>query len=1021
MTKNQDKHSDNLASNNQHLAIGLSAAGGALLAVLLLTVIASSWFAENETQSVAQLAPPQGNSEVVPQAAEEELTGVEPVSKSPPADSAAPEPSKAEREPEVQANLADSTASASAASEENPKGLEPLDIDPRLTVLRLGSPTWAMAYDEANGRLAIVDDSRGGVAFYNVDDLLAGKTDPVDVLETRGPATALCLKQFGERRVLLVASKLDSSVSCYDAMNMELIKQVPVESTYYVGFLTASKDPTDPYVLYSLYGRYNNLEMDPQTNTCGRIDLRTMQLDPDFVVKDSHRFERIPNAAISDDGTVVYYSGIEIGGNIKYWRENTEKKPNISYVKKKPYGISKYTVDPHNKFVATGPHILPFALGGVSRHLEFEAKAFFRDSPYIIGVHEQDLVIGSTNGFRKLASISLPAEFMIPSDPERWRIDSWGGQDFRLRRIHCYSNDVEFLDAVTDEQRKLGIVVLHKALVLVALEKFELPDEPQLAVKSNPETVQFVDQSLAMPLESFTQGTKFELASFTGKDNPPVIKGNMLRWTPSASQVGFHHIGLRASKGGVNYEWEWPLEVRRKNVEIPFPVTGISIDPTDRKRAVVWGYTNEWDARNKPINYQWSIGIVDLKSQKLLAHRSLAAPITKAAISSQHAYVIESPEFDERNRRSRPGNKLLQLNFPDLEIQNEISLPAPATDCRVIAGRYLAVSSSRPANSNRVARYSIPKLEELEPLSTNNTNFVNIRRVRDGWLWDGYHWDEQLLKPRLLLSPAIAYAPTSRNRNFDPIPSTPFDLSGSIKYDGYAKIAYGSEDAWRNRRKTKEMLLSLSLYPGRQGFRHSTSSIGRNDLLELTKESMIAVYGKELFVIPLSEFPIDKIARPEFRIEPMQSDFLLSIAKVTRVKYQAAGAKTYSLALHVAPNYNASAIQTSDDGEFSISLREMSSGLLNQAVRSIAGSSSSSTRRSGKGEERLDEYLERTRTQYKPIHPRKFKGVPVLVYATVKANDGTGEEAVLNHCYLTEVPLPLVRDIFRKERRNVRR
>ena len=48
-----------------------------------------------------------------------------------------------------------------------------------------------MAYDSTTGRLALIDDQRGGIAFYDVDQLLAGNVEPKHVLKTDGEASAV--------------------------------------------------------------------------------------------------------------------------------------------------------------------------------------------------------------------------------------------------------------------------------------------------------------------------------------------------------------------------------------------------------------------------------------------------------------------------------------------------------------------------------------------------------------------------------------------------------------------------------------------------------------------------------------------------------------------------------------------------------------------------------------------------------------------------------------------------------------
>ena len=1012
--------------------ICFSAVGGALLGILILAVFAVNLLKVEDLNLTAQSTQPQQKSAAPDQSTEEFIPEAEEANSSPLGDA------DLRLTVEARQALVNQTSSADPETqnrEVQDTGLVALDIDPRLKGFRLPSSTWSMAFDTISGRLVVIDDQLGGLSVYNIDQILAGELARETVIETRGQATSVALKPFGKKRLFVYASKLESSINLIDADSLEFVGKVAVPDTYYVGNLYTGQSSEDPYILYKLGGRYNNLKSDySSVSSTSRIDLRSMSVDENFNLgrrrDNRHISGQISAPAISPDGTILYTaSSNEISEMC--WRATPgviDPGRWIQHVKTRYHG--RPIVGPKGNHIVKGTTIHSRAIEAEPQILNYEPRAFFNKYPFVIGVRNNEIVIASSNDYQQLQSFVLP-ETLLPQrtkhSSREWRDNNRKERDFRERSRSCITNDAPYFKVVVDDLRRLAVVVLRDAIIFVELSNIELPLEPELTPLAAPPMFHPVGAPFHSTLSCGDADAKFELVSFTGATNPPVINGNDLNWTPTHEQVGRQRIRLRSRSGQASHEWEWPLEIYYPDISLPFPVNGICIEPKLGNLAVVWGYRFESVSRDEAKG-QLTIGLVDLIEKKLLATRQMPGAIADADVSSDSIYVIASSGFYPRGPSAKPGNKLIRLDLSDLKTRATFELEGEASECRVIADRFLIAIFP----DGKLQRFTLPDLKPMEH-EANTSHMgspVDYRRVRGGWLWEGVLWDEQMQLP-LLLSAPVRFAggngryvkPTELLVTPDNAPrrcylheNAIYPLSKwIISFNaGSKKMSQGYPRDYDKERETvpKLQLAVKSSIPGY--YRTNTNS----PAISYANGRAAVRNAGRLYSVPFEHLP--PAEKPVFMssyIEPRQSEFVLHLKKSNRVEYQTVGAKEVRLELRLIPNAsNPSITQTSKDGKFTFNLRDASEHLLSVAAETITGPQWSSVRRDGKAIEVLQDYFNNVSPHFRAITNRKMKGVPVVIHATVVASGDSGESEPLHHRYLAEIPLRLLKDYLQSQR-----
>lgn len=125
------------------------------------------------------------------------------------------------------------------AAPREPWKLVPFRMNKPLLGYKLPGNTWAAAYDEPTGRLAVTNDE-AGIVIYRIDDILSGRFAPEKTLPTTGLPTAVFCKILVDRRVFVFAGKDDPQVALVDADSLEPLGEIPLQNLAHVELLDGS-------------------------------------------------------------------------------------------------------------------------------------------------------------------------------------------------------------------------------------------------------------------------------------------------------------------------------------------------------------------------------------------------------------------------------------------------------------------------------------------------------------------------------------------------------------------------------------------------------------------------------------------------------------------------------------------------------------------------------------------------------------------------------------------------------------
>lgn len=391
-----------------------------------------------------------------------------------------------------------------------PWDLVRINIDQRVNAFQLPGLTWAAAYDELTGRLAITHDEKG-ILVYAVEDVLAGKLGPRATIATDGLPTAVCLKALPDRRVWVIAGKNAPIVHVLDSQSLQELGTVAIDKAKYIDFLTGSTNPQDPFVYYSTHCHDNTLPP-PKPERFGRINLVTLQ--PDGQTAD--RAPDIFDAAIPDDGQRIYCGVANSGVQVARWpaQRDSEGGVTLPAISSANTNEGGYVPAPDGPFVAVNMGLLSRNFWQTNMILDFLPKAFFRHRPLMLGVAPGVIVLGSTNDGRRVASVPLPPEWgREPGRPPP--------TDFRQRPGTAPMLRSYFLAAFADDQRQLGLLVVNQGLAVLPLVKLNLPDEKSLIVRNQLPASVAVGQEVTVELATDAEDVAFEWVGTKGKRDPP--------------------------------------------------------------------------------------------------------------------------------------------------------------------------------------------------------------------------------------------------------------------------------------------------------------------------------------------------------------------------------------------------------------------------------------------------------------------------------------------------------------------
>ena len=596
--------------------------GGSVVGLLLLGLLA--WFlfggSAEEPSVVAESTPASPRGVVQP---------APPGSTSQPAD-----------KPEAQNSVADATPANSEptapAREPQPLALTRIDLDKRLLGYELPGATWAAAYDEATGRLAMTNDEEG-VVIYDLDDLLSGKLAPVATLPTDGLPTAVCLKVLADRRVFVLAGQDAPKLQLVDADTLEQFGEIALEDLKFVDFLAGSSNPDDPFVYYSTH-QYRGVitadsdrEDNKTADRLGRVDLVSRK-------QNDHTAQRFIDVALSPDGERLYarpnstangvtgawsellgYSGDAIRSRITSWPRNSMASP----------------VQSLGEVVAVNTSVYDRSMRVLTVRLDYAPGAAFKDRPLLVGLSKGEIVFGSANDYRRVASIPLPGHWL--------RTDRMAdAADFRLRHAVSPSVRSGFLDISADSTRATAVITFGEHLVLAPLGKLELRAEPSLFVGTPlPGTVAPGEQvELDLKLKTEAAGVTFEFVPNT--DWLPNEKQRLLGTlppgtaSPKALTLG---AGVTAEQTFIILRSLKPLAGRKPPMTLRIGNEVMRITKIDRGKLIV--------ERSNPMAHGGSerIAVIDERGRDLTTPTTAPKPAGKqlvlaAAVNNQQSIIF---------------------------------------------------------------------------------------------------------------------------------------------------------------------------------------------------------------------------------------------------------------------------------------------------------------------------------------------------------------------------------------------
>lgn len=425
-----------------------------------------------------------------------------------------------------------------------PGELGPFTLDKPLIGFQLPGATWAAAYDEPTGRLALTNDETG-IAIYRIEDLLRGQLKPERMFPTAGLPTAICRKVLADRRVFVFASQDEAKVQIIDADSLESLGEIALQNLKFVDDLDGSVNPADPYVYYSTQ---RSDQGDPETaDRIGRIDVVKMVQGGQTGIDDG----RFDSFRISPDGAILYIAAHGRAAIAYRWIDDGGSVADIAqigqHLQAAQYG---YALDPVGKVVALGPLISSPRFRRFVTLADFAPRAYFDTIPLVFGLRTSkdanELVLASKHDYRTLLNVPLPTAWKNgrgkKEDDARF---DWPDLASGLR--------TRFAHFATDGTRRLALAIFEEHLVVVECATLEAASETSIIPRNVfPESVE-VGRPVQVKLETEATDVSFEMvpnidgqgkvAKFNERRRPPL-------GVPSRHERPQNTLALAASMSG---------------------------------------------------------------------------------------------------------------------------------------------------------------------------------------------------------------------------------------------------------------------------------------------------------------------------------------------------------------------------------------------------------------------------------------------------------------------------------------
>ena len=896
------------------------------------------------------------------------------------------------------------------------------------------------AIDPSTGAVAAIDSSGNTLTIYP-RSYLDGKDNKVLGPTKVGASPAsVVFKSYKDKSYFVVACRRDQTLWVVDSATAQEVKAIKAEldSPY---LAIASLDVADPYVYYV-------------GGTDTEAGVAQVSLDE---MKDRGKLhlwgpnEPSTDAAISADGTMLYTRGswIPTGFEVSKRHLDPDGKERWTQLLREHDSRGKYVPDPFNVLLVAGDmNVYSANLKKKIGSIDGEPLCFLSDCPLLIGrktTHRTTgqrematlLVAYSTVTLKAVGSVNLSD--MPGMSEEAGPRDEAPNKTPRVRPAKSDTKRVASpIKCLPDPVGDRLLVAFGNKIAVIPMESFNLSKEPVPLVRITVPERAAVGETLTIPFRPISPETTVEL-----KDGPAGMKlqakDHLLTWTPSVERTGTVAFTLKTSSKAGAMDQSFEVEVSQPYIRLPFFATGLEISPSGRY-AVVFARPLDMKAYAEK-SQEPSLALVDLEQRKILAQKTLHAPISAAAVDDQAVYIA-------------PGgsDRLESLQFKDLSADKSVNTDGPVLKIE-FGGKSLVLTMAKS-----LSVYGLPELKkrdlplrnvqrpgytpaEFDGMAFGDGHLRQAIRCQGGWSHQGLFFSDDFstlwnfLSPKTLpplpngspLGAAVMTATpvqwarrfhqgqlqTSTGQNIARI--RPLSSSELMTDVPAVAMAWTEHPFATNRGTIKLQVLDLlngkaildrilrertfNLESGQEAYEIEMYEAGHLQCLATAGRRILATIGAELFVTDLTDEMLKQLPLP-LEIEVPREVAVLSAKGPAKLALTARGGEKPIV-------FGLESAMGGIDIDKTTGVISVDTGALSKRVLETVLAtppSRTGTKHEVAGQKTLDDYLTTSRSEYKLITGKEVAWMPVLVPLSVTATDKNQQKARLDFQVVLEVP-----------------
>jgi hypothetical protein len=618
------------------------------------------------------------------------------------------------------------------------------------------------ALNPRTGDLAGIDPNANTITLYPKAYLEGKSAEVIGPVKVGKTPVSVLFKLCRDKACFVVACQGEGNIQVLDAKDLKLVKNIALGSSE-SSSLACALDPGDPYVYYTFARGHGS--------SAGRINLATMADEGKLTFPGS--FSSVMDLAVSADGNYLYPRGPWSPPGLQAVRR--EKDPDTGQtswhsVSYEHDDTGLCVPDPYGIYTFGKQSLYSPDLTQKLQNLPFWVICFFPDRPVIIGIQGEayrregwSLVAASYNTFKVFGLRPLTRK-------------TGGGEEedegLKMPPVPNQNSDFKrfgFRTRYLPDGASSRLIIAHgRDVTLLPLADLKVEDEPMLAASVTPPANLFVGAAASIEVKPLDKRCVVTLA-----DGPKGMKltGNVLGWTPDASQVGPAKAVLLLQHEKLERRQTVELNVVQSSIRLAFAPDRFEISPNG-KLGVAWtlgGSRQRWGRDAEQPKQNSRVALVDLEKRKVLADRKLLYDVSCAAVDDHFVYV--SPAQSD-------GINL--LGPKDLEKTNFTLTDSRVSSLTAVGSRLLLATTEKS-----VMTYSVPDFKPVDSILTRKPETEDafgmrawrgdddgaLERFGDGWYACGCLFGPDLGAAQMMVG--ASGLPTLRERDREASPRKP--------------------------------------------------------------------------------------------------------------------------------------------------------------------------------------------------------------------------------------------------------